>query len=115
MTEVMESPPKEVVLAFIDDARRESAGGISVSKFSGLTVSLLNLAVMGCDSLPGTGSQKKQWVLDAVAMLFDAIAIKVCPAIAIPFWIATRPALRKLVLAASAGAIESLLPLVRKK
>jgi hypothetical protein len=103
------------VAAFVDDAKRSSADGLTVAEFSSLTINLLRLAVAGCDAIPVDGGQKKLWVLEAVGLLFDAIAARLFPSIAIPFWVLTRPALRQLVLAASAGAIESLLPLVRTK
>jgi len=103
------------VAAFVDEAKRSSADGITVAEFSSLTLNLLRLTVAGCDAIPADGGQKKMWVLEAVGLLFDAVAARLFPALAIPFWVLTRPALRQLVLAASAGAIESLLPLVRTK
>jgi hypothetical protein len=49
-----------------------------------------------------------------VGLLFDAVADKAVPTLAWPVWLIVRPTIRQLVLLAAAGAIESLLPLVRK-
>jgi hypothetical protein len=42
------------------------------------------------------------------------VADKAVPTLAWPVWLIVRPTIRQLVLLAAAGAIESLLPLVRK-
>jgi hypothetical protein len=66
------------------------------------------------DSLPDDGAAKKAWCVDAVGLLFDAVADKAVPTLAWPVWLIVRPTVRQLVLLATSGAIESLLPLVRK-
>jgi hypothetical protein len=60
-----------------------------------------------------TGAEKKALVLEAVAALFDALADKAVPLAAWPVWILVRPAIRSLVLAIAAGAMEQVLRLVR--
>jgi hypothetical protein len=104
----------EKVRAFIQTASAAAAGGISVSEFGELVVALLRVAMAAVDSMPVDGAEKKAWVLEAVGLLFDAVADKCVPALAYPVWIVVRPAVRSLVLLAAAGAIESMLPLVRK-
>jgi hypothetical protein len=114
MTETIQSLTQKVS-AFVAEAKAAASDGITVAEFAQLSVDLLRLAVSECDAINADGASKKAFVLDAVGFLFDAIASKLFPTVAIPFWVLTRPALRQLVLAASAGAIESLLPLVRTK
>ena len=102
------------VRAFIATAQGAAAGGITVAEFGELTVALLKTLMAALDSLPEDGAAKKAWCLEAVGLLFDAIADKAVPMLAWPVWIIVRPTVRQLVLLAAAGAIESLLPLVRK-
>jgi hypothetical protein len=72
------------------------------------------VVVAALDSVPGDGPGKKEWALEAVGQLFDALADKVVPTMAWPVWVIAKPTVRSLVLMAAGGAIESLLPLVRK-
>ncbi len=102
------------VAAFIATARSAAADGITVAEFGELTVALLKTVMAALDSLPESGAAKKQWTLDAVGLLFDAVADKAVPTLAWPVWLIVRPTIRQLVLLAAAGAIESVLPLVRK-
>ena len=101
------------VKAFVITAREAAEGGLTVGEFAELAVALLRLVITTLDTIPAEGDQKKQWAVDAVAMLFDETADKVVPMIAWPIWMSVRPTVRQLVLLATAGAIESLLPLVR--
>jgi hypothetical protein len=48
-----------------------------------------------------------------VGDLFDAVADRAVPIVALPLWVVARPAVRSLVLALASGAIEQLLWLVR--
>jgi len=102
------------VRAFIEAAVAASSGGITVAEFGELTVALLKTVMAALDSLPQDGAAKKAWCLEAVGLLFDAVADKAVPMWAYPVWLIARPTIRQLVLLAAAGAIESLLPLVRK-
>ena len=102
------------IKAFIAKARERAADGLTVSEFAELTVALLRVVMAAFDSLPDDGEQKKKWVLDAVAMLFDALADKAVPTMAWPVWLVVRGSVRSLVLMAAAGAIESMLPLIRR-
>lgn len=102
------------IQAFVAKARERAADGLTVSEFAELTVALLRVVMAAVDSLPDDGDQKKKWVLNAVAMLFDALADKAVPAMAWPIWLVVRGSVRSLVLMAASGAIESLLPLIRR-
>lgn len=102
------------IRAFIAKARERAADGLTVSEFAELTVALLRVVMAAVDSLPDDGEQKKRWVLDAVGMLFDAMADKAVPTMAWPVWLVVRGSVRSLVLMAAAGAIESMLPLIRR-
>lgn len=105
---------KDKVTAFVARAKELAAGGLTVGEFAELAVSLMRVATATLDSIPVEGPLKKQWVLDAVGMLFDAVADKCVPTLAWPLWLILRPAIRQLVLLAAGGAVESLLPLVRR-
>jgi len=105
---------KDQVSAYIATAKAAAAGGLTWSEFGELLVGLLRLAVTTLDGLEGmTGADKKALVLEAVAALFDALADKAVPLAAWPVWILVRPAIRSLVLAIAAGAMEQILRLVR--
>jgi hypothetical protein len=99
--------------AFVAVARARAADGITVAEFAELAVALLRVAIAAADGLAAPGATKKDWVVGAVAALFDATADQFVPAIVWPVWLVVRPAVRQLVLLAAAGAVESLLPLVR--
>ena len=102
------------VNAFLQAAIAESADGLTWSEFGELFLALMRLVMAVVDQAATlTGPQKKQMVLDALALLFDAVADKAVPAVAWPLWIIARPAVRSLLLALASGAIEQLLPLVR--
>jgi hypothetical protein len=60
-----------------------------------------------------SGEAKKAAVLVAVADLFDAVADKAVPTVLWPVWMLARPAVRSLVVAIAAGAVEQVLSLVR--
>ena len=100
--------------AFVAMAKSAAADGLTWSEFGELLVALLRVLVEAFDSVSGmTGPEKKAAVLDAAAMLFDAVADKCVPLAAWPIWILVRPAVRSLVLALASGAIEPILQLSR--
>lgn len=101
------------VSAYIATARALAADGLTWSEFGHLLVSLLRLAVRMADSLQATGPEKKTIVMTAAAALFDAVAGACVPVVLSPVWLFTRAATRALVLALAAGAVESILPVVR--
>jgi len=102
------------ISTFIETARLAANDGVSWAEFGDLTIALLKLVTRFLDTVQGlTGAEKKSLALDAVAGLFDAVADKAVPLVAWPVWILARPAVRALVLALAAGAIEQILPLVR--
>jgi hypothetical protein len=101
------------VRAYVVTAKAAAADGLTWAEFGELLVGLLRLAVRLADLLDLPGAEKKTLVLEAAAALFDAVADRAVPAVLWPIWIAARPAVRSLVLALAAGAVEQILPLVR--
>lgn len=104
---------RDKISAFITVARLKAKGGVTISEFAELSIALLRIVIGTIDSLPQSGIEKKALAMDAMAMLFDALADACIPTLAWPVWVMVRPAVRSLVLLAADGAIESLLPLVR--
>lgn len=104
----------EKVKAFVAVAKSAAAGGITFAEFGELLMSLMKLAIDAADAIPVAGPERKIFVLNAIGLLFDEVADKCIPALAWPFWIIFKPAARQLLLLVVSGAIESLLPLVRK-
>lgn len=101
------------IRAFIDSSVAMAQDGLSISEFGELVVALLRVTVDAVDSIPIDGPSKKAWVLEAVALLYDAVADKAIPTPVYPLWLLVRSPVRSLVLAVASGAIESILPLVR--
>jgi hypothetical protein len=104
----------EKVRAFVAVAKLKAANGLSVSEFGELAIALMRIAVEAADAIPVDGAERKTFVLNAIGLLFDSVADYMVPTLAWPVWIIARPAVRSLVLLAASGAIESILPLVRK-
>jgi len=102
-----------LVQKFIADARAKAANGLTVTEFGSLVVGVLQLAVAGLEAVPSDGAAKRDWALQAVALLFDSVADSCVPLVAKPIWWIVRPAVRSLVLAAASGALEQVLGLVR--
>ena len=98
---------------FIEKAIFLAAGGLTLPEFGRLAVDLMRLVIGLVDDLAAAGTDKKAVVLSAVGQLFDAVADKCVPLACYPLFVLLRPALRALCLAIAAGAVESLLPLVR--
>lgn len=103
------------IKSFIESSTVAAADGLTVAEFTQLTLALLRIAVEAADSIPSDGPAKKVWVVDAVGMLFDAVADKMIPAVAWPVWFVIRASVRGIVLAAAGGAVEILLPMIRSK
>lgn len=101
------------IRAFIDSAIVMAQDGLTLSEFGELSVALLRVTIDAVDSIPIDGPSKKAWVLEAIGLLFDAVADKVIPLPIYPIWILLRSPVKSLVLAVAGGAVESLLPLVR--
>lgn len=98
---------------FLADAKAKSAGGLTVAEFGALVVELLELVVVGLESVPTDGAAKKAWALSVVGLLFDSVAAAAVPVYLQPLWLLARPAVRSLVLAAASGALEQVLSMVR--
>jgi hypothetical protein len=100
--------------AYIAAARLAAADGLTWAEFGELLVGLLRMSVDVLDAvLVMSGEQKKAWVVEAAGRLFDAIADKAVPRSLWLVWLIVRPAVRSLVLALAAGAVEQVLPMVR--
>jgi hypothetical protein len=104
----------EKVRAFIAVAQSAASGGITLAEFGELLMALMKIAIDAADAIPVDGAERKAFVVNAVGLLFDGLADKAIPALAWPFWLILKPAARQLLLLIVSGAIESLLPLVRK-
>ena len=103
------------IKAFVETAKSAAADGLTWAEFGDLMLALLRLVIAGLDVANGlTGAAKKALALEAVASLFDAVADKAVPPLAYPIWVLARPAVRALVLALASGAVEQVLPLVRR-
>lgn len=104
----------EKVRAFVVVAKAKAQGGLTIAEFGELAVALLRIAIDAADAIPVDGADRKTFVINAVALLFDTVADKCVPLMAWPVWVIARPAVRQLVLLAASGAVEALLPLARK-
>jgi len=102
------------VSAYIVAAKLAATDGVTWAEFGELLLGLMRIAIRAADIMQVPGFVKKELVLEAVASLFDSVADRAVPAVAWPVWILAKPAVRSLVLALAAGAVEQLLPLVRK-
>lgn len=105
----------EKIKAYVASCQSLAADGITVSEFAEMVVGLLRVSMDAVDAIPIDGPSKKQWVLDAVAMLFDGVADKAIPAYVWPLWLVLRPGIRSLVLAAAGGAVEAILPILVRR
>jgi len=102
------------VAAFIASAKVAAADGLTWQEFGQIVVELLTLCIREADTLShATGPEKKAAVVEAVGLLFDAVADQAVPLAFKPFWFLLRPAVRAVVLELAAGAVEPLLSLVR--
>lgn len=101
------------VRAFLVVARVKASDGLTVAEFGELLIALLRVAIDAADLMAQPGPERKEFVLAAVAHLFDSVADYAVPTLAWPIWIAARPIVRALLLSAVSGAIETLLPIVR--
>jgi hypothetical protein len=104
----------EKVRAFVNVAKVKAINGITLAEFGELLMALMKIAIDAADSIPVDGAERKEFVINAVGLLFDGLADKAIPSLAWPVWIILKPAARQLLLLIAGGAIESLLPLVRK-
>lgn len=102
----------EKVRAYIESCQGLAADGVSISDFAQMVLGLLRVAVAAVDAFPLAGPAKKTWVLEAVAQLYDALAVAVASQLPWPLWILSRRTTRAIVLAAASGAVEFLLPMV---
>ena len=90
--------------------------------FNTHTSETLQVAYRDASGFVGASMDKLRWLLRdhraneagvIDSALFDQLADKAVPLTVWPVWILVRPAIRSLVLALAAGAVEQILPLVR--
>ena len=101
------------VRSFLVVARVKAADGLTVAEFGELLIALLRVSIDAADLMAQPGPERKEFVIAAVAALFDSVADYAVPTLAWPVWIVARPVVRTLLLSAVSGAIETLLPIVR--
>jgi hypothetical protein len=105
---------RDQVSAFLATAKVSAVGGLTWQEFGELLLALLRLTTTTLDGMSSlSGPEKKELAIEAVAALFDSVADKAVPVVAWPVWVLLKPAIRSLVLAIAAGALEQLLPIVR--
>jgi hypothetical protein len=99
---------------FIAAARLQARGGLTVAEFVDLAQRLLRLVVSGLEQVQAPGADKRQWALDCVGMLFDAVASSLVPIWLVPVWPLIRGSVRQIVVTAAGVVLDRLaLPLVR--
>lgn len=104
----------EKIGAFIATAKSAAADGLTWAEFGELLIALMRLAIATLDTVSGlSGAEKKAMVVEAVGLLFDAVADKAVPLAVYPLWLLIRSPVRSLLIAVASGAVERLLPLVR--
>jgi len=103
----------EATRAYVVTAKVVASDGLTWSEFGELLVGLLRITVSAADSLSSPGVDKKAAVIESAAFLFDNVAGLAVPFWSRPFWSVIRPAVRQLVLAIAAGAVEQIIPMVR--
>lgn len=104
----------EKIGAFIATAKSVAADGLTWAEFGELLIALMRLAIATLDTVAGlSGAEKKAVVIDAVGLLFDAVADRAVPLAVYPLWLLVRSPVRSLLIAVASGAVERLLPLVR--
>jgi len=101
------------VMAYIEQVQRQVNDGLSLSDLVEIILSGMRLTIGAVDELHLAGNMKKQIVADCAAQLFGEFSDLVVPLPLRPVWWMVKPALKKLVHTAAAGAVEALLPIVR--
>lgn len=98
--------------AFIEQARLDAANGLTVAEFGTFAFTLVGLAVAFADEYRAVpGAERKAWIVDAAASLFDALL----PLLPLPARLPiVSGILRSVFLAIVDGAVEALLPIVRR-
>ena len=99
---------------FIAEAKAAAADGLTWGEFGELLAKLIRLVAAGLEEISGmAGPAKRAMVIEAVGMLFDAVADRCVPLLVYPVWVVARPATRALLLALAGGILEQFLPLMR--
>mgnify|MGYP005687250971 CR=1 FL=1 len=99
---------------FLSDVNKRASDGLSLQDFSAIFFDSLRLAISAVEAIPVEGTERKKMVMDFAGTMFDKYADKIIPIYVYPFWIVVKPAARMLLMSVAAGAVESILPLVRE-
>jgi hypothetical protein len=98
---------------FVFSVKVKAEDGLTVSELATITLDGMRLAITLLDRMQMPSVDKKAEVLRLVEYMFDTFADRVVPMYLKPIWFLMRSATRALVLSLAAGAVESLLPLIR--
>lgn len=102
------------VREFVAAAKSQARGGLTIAEFVDLSQRLLRLVVAGLEQINAPGADKRAWALDAVGLLFDAVASSLLPVWLLPVWPLIRGSVRQIVVTAAGVVLDRLaLPLVR--
>lgn len=101
------------ITTYIEVAKAKAADGITFADLAELVLGAMRLAIAAVDTLSVPGAEKKTIVVQVAGTVFDALADRCIPLPLYPIWYVLRPAARSLCCSLAAGAVESLLPLVR--
>lgn len=100
---------------YIAQVRADASDGLTWAEFGRMYTGLVAFLSKSLDAVNGMpGPEKHRFVVSAVGRLFDATADFIVTGWTAPLWMMCRGHVRKLFLALGSGAIETLLPIVRK-
>ncbi len=98
---------RPLIDAFVADTKARAADGLSLADLGALFNGFIDLCVKEAARLANPGVEKKQLVLECVAVLYDNVAPMIpLPMILQPFRPFVRPYIRQIVIALADGAIE---------
>lgn len=103
----------EKIMLYVQTAKSLAVDGLTLPEFWQLLFEAMKIAVEFLESVPADGPQKKQWAMEAAALVYDELIDKVIPVWVWPFWMMTKPVARPLAMAAASALVEFLLPLLR--
>lgn len=103
----------EKIMLFVQTAKGLAVDGLTLTEFWQLLFEALKIAVQFLESVPADGAQKKQWAMEAAALVYDELIDKVIPVWVWPMWMMIKPAARPLAMAAASALVEFVLPLLR--
>ncbi|MBL6911107.1 MAG: hypothetical protein ISR34_11875 [Pirellulales bacterium] len=103
----------EQVRIYIATAQELAEDGLTLAEFSELVIGGVRIGISALDAMRLDGSDKKAIAVDIALQVFDALDRFLVPVWLLPFWFVIRPAARAIAAQLAAGAVETLLPLLR--